>query len=77
MLTTDCVPDRAGAATEDFTRDWDGGETNDECEEIGWMYMDMSHYVPVYDRLVTPFLWYEYYQRVYKGWVHDLGIGTW
>jgi hypothetical protein len=68
ILTTDWVLDRAGAATEDFTTDWDG-ETNNECEGVGWMYMDMSDYVPVYDCLVTPFLWHEYYQRPYKGWV--------
>jgi hypothetical protein len=68
ILTTDWVLDKAGVATEEFTTDWDGGETNDECEEVGWMYMDMSDYVPVYDRLVTPFLRHEYYQRSYKGW---------
>jgi hypothetical protein len=69
ILTTDWVPDRLSAATEDFTMDWDGGETDHEFEEVGWMYMDMSDYVPVYDRLVTPFLWHEFYQRPYKGWV--------
>tara|TARA_R110002003_G_scaffold186_6_gene14556 strand:- start:7061 stop:7864 length:804 start_codon:yes stop_codon:yes gene_type:complete len=69
ILTTDWRHDRAALATEAFTMDWDGGETDNDCEDVGWMYMDMSDYVPVYARLVTPFNWHECYQRPYKGYV--------
>jgi hypothetical protein len=69
ILTTDWELDRAESATEVFTTDWDGGETDNDCEDVGWMYMDMSGYVPLYAGLVTPFNWYEYHQRPYKGYV--------
>jgi hypothetical protein len=69
ILTTEWGQDRAALATEVFTMDWDGGETDNDCADVGWMYMDMSDYVPMYARLVTPFNWHEHYQRPYKGYV--------
>jgi hypothetical protein len=42
ILTTDWErEEEVEVPTEEFTRDWDGGETDDGGEEVGWMYMDM------------------------------------
>ncbi|EUC49057.1 hypothetical protein COCMIDRAFT_2120 [Bipolaris oryzae ATCC 44560] len=71
ILTTDWERDEVEVPIEEFTRDWDGGETNDDAEEVGWMYMDMTDYVTVYDRLTGTFAWEEYYQRPYKSYVDD------
>jgi hypothetical protein len=66
VLTTDWQENRAAAATEVWTEDWEDGETDHEWEEIGWMYMDVMEYVVMYDRLVNPFEWHHYYERPYK-----------
>lgn len=71
ILTTYWEPEEEGEPTEEFTRDWDGGETDDGGEEVGWMYMDMTDYVAVYDRLNDTFAWHEYYERPYKSYVED------
>ncbi|EMD92634.1 hypothetical protein COCC4DRAFT_163026 [Bipolaris maydis ATCC 48331] len=71
ILTTEWEREEAEVPTEEFTRDWDGGETNDDAEEVGWMYMDMTDYVTVYDRLTDAFAWQEYYQRPYKSYVEN------
>jgi hypothetical protein len=59
--------------TEKFTIDWNGGETDNDCEDVGWMYIDMSNFIPMYRCLIMPCLWDEYYQRPYKGYVDDVG----
>ncbi|KAI8942911.1 hypothetical protein NX059_000950 [Plenodomus lindquistii] len=72
ILTTDWTPDEGvEVPIEEFTRDWDGGETDDGAEEVGWMYMDMLEYVAVYDRLLDVFAWHGYYKRPYKSYVED------
>ncbi|KAF2131241.1 hypothetical protein P153DRAFT_394602 [Dothidotthia symphoricarpi CBS 119687] len=71
ILTTDWELEEVEVPTEEFTRDWDGGETDNGAEEVGWMYMDMTDYVAVYDRLISIFAWHEYYERPYKSYVED------
>jgi hypothetical protein len=72
ILTTDWEQEEVEVPTEEFTRDWDGGETDDGAEEVGWMYMDMTYYVAVYDRLSSSgFSWHEHYERPYKSYVED------
>ncbi|KAH7065954.1 hypothetical protein BKA63DRAFT_168022 [Paraphoma chrysanthemicola] len=74
ILTTHFQPEEEeeeAEPTEEFTRDWDGGETDDGAEDVGWMYMDMTDYVAVYDRLNDSFAWLEYYERPYKSYVDD------
>jgi hypothetical protein len=71
ILTTDWELQEVEVPTEEFTRDWDGGETDDGAEEVGWMYMDMTDYVAVYDRLTRAYAWQEYYERPYKSYVED------
>jgi hypothetical protein len=71
ILTTDWKWDGEESPTEEFvTMNWDGGQTDEEGEEVGWMYMDMLEYVDVYERLLSSvFAWHEYYERPYKGYV--------
>jgi hypothetical protein len=72
ILTTDWELEEVEVPTEEFTRDWEGGETDDGAEEVGWMYMDMSDYVATYDRLTSSaFSWHELYERPYKSYVED------
>jgi hypothetical protein len=71
ILTTDWSLEEGEMPTEEFTRDWDGGETDDGAEDVGWMYIDMTDYVAVYDRLIDVFAWEEYYERPYKSYVDD------
>lgn len=52
-------------------KDQDGGETDNDDEEVGWMYMDMKDYIAVYDRLTSPFAWQEHYERPYKSYVES------
>jgi hypothetical protein len=70
ILTTDWKWDRGNVPTEEFTVDWDGGETDNDHEDVGWMYMDMTDYGVVYNRL-TRFgsEWDHFYERPYKGYV--------
>jgi hypothetical protein len=72
ILTTDWELDEVDVPKEEFTRDWDGAETDDGAEEVGWMYMDMTDYVTVYDRLLSVFAWEECYERPYKSYVDDV-----
>jgi hypothetical protein len=53
ILPTDWELEEVEVSMEEFTRDWDGGETDDGAEHVGWMYMDMTDYVAVYDRLTS------------------------
>ncbi|KAH7067800.1 hypothetical protein FB567DRAFT_541742 [Paraphoma chrysanthemicola] len=69
ILTTHWGPEEEAEPTEEFTTDWDGGETDDDAEDVGWMYVDMTDYVAVYDRLNDIFAWEEYYERPYKSYV--------
>jgi hypothetical protein len=71
ILTTDWTAEEEGAPTEEFTRDWDGGETDDGFEYVGWMYIDMSDYAGVYTTLIDAFGWEELYERPYKSYVDD------
>jgi hypothetical protein len=71
ILTTDWPYEEEGPPTEEFTRDWDGGETDDDGEDVGWMYIDMSDYCAMYCSLMTGFGWMELYERPYKSYVDD------
>jgi hypothetical protein len=73
ILTTDFTAEEEeeGAPTEEFTRDWDGGETDDDWEDVGWMYIDTMDYAGVYVTLNAAAGWEEMYERPYKGYVDD------
>jgi hypothetical protein len=68
LLTID-FPEEAGVPTEEFTRDWEDGETNDDHENVGWMYIDMTDYVGKYSQFTSVFGWEEFYERPQKGYV--------
>jgi hypothetical protein len=68
ILTID-FPEEAGVPTEEFTRDWEGGETNDDHENVGWMYIDMTDYVGKYTDFTSGLGWEEHYERPQKGYV--------
>ncbi|KAF2130128.1 hypothetical protein P153DRAFT_385365 [Dothidotthia symphoricarpi CBS 119687] len=65
ILTTDWQEDRVAVVAED----WEDGETDEDWEEVGWMYMDVREYVDMYNRLDNAFDWRDFYQRPYKGYV--------
>lgn len=51
---------------ENIAEGWEDGETDDPCEEAGWMYTFVSEYVEWYDRLVYDD-WYDpWYRRPEK-----------
>jgi hypothetical protein len=69
LLSADWDREEAGVPTEEFTTDWDGGETDDDHEDVGWMYFDMTDYAAKYTQLTSAFGWEEYYERPQKGYV--------
>ena len=48
---------------EDEKFDWEGGGTNSDHEDVGWMYVDASDYVDVQDQLQGEDFWPELYVR--------------
>jgi hypothetical protein len=52
-----------------WTEDWDGGETDDGVEDVGWMYMDISEYVHIYNQLTNIYRWDILYERPTKSYV--------
>jgi hypothetical protein len=55
--------------TTPWTEDWDGGETDDGVEDVGWMYMDISEYVHIYNQLTNIHWWDMLYERPTKCYV--------
>ncbi|KAL2004628.1 hypothetical protein VTN00DRAFT_3364 [Thermoascus crustaceus] len=43
--------------------DWEDGETDEEEEDVGWMYMAVTDYVEWYDLFHEPEHWYDAYSR--------------
>ncbi|KAF9888673.1 hypothetical protein FE257_008431 [Aspergillus nanangensis] len=43
--------------------EWHDGSTDEEEEDVGWMYMSVSDYVEWYERLHEPEYWYGAYAR--------------
>ena len=72
ILTTDWELAEESTSTEEFTHDWDGGETDNDSEMVGWMYIEMSDYVPKYASLVRAADWYDFSQRPNKSWPDQL-----
>jgi hypothetical protein len=52
-----------------WTEDWDGGETDEGLEDVGWMYMDTSDYVGNYSKLTDCHWWKLLYERPTKSYV--------
>lgn len=42
---------------------WDDGQTDDEEEDVGWMYLSVCEHVEMYEKLVEPEYWSEAYVR--------------
>lgn len=42
---------------------WEGGVTNSEFEDVGWMHMDVGGYVDVQNRLCDGYFWGDDYVR--------------
>ncbi|CAN9199103.1 unnamed protein product [Alternaria alternata] len=59
----DSEGDEAEEDEEDEKFDWEGGETNSDHEDVGWMYVDTSDYVDVQDQLQEGDCWPELYVR--------------
>ncbi|KAF2467384.1 uncharacterized protein BDR25DRAFT_159915, partial [Lindgomyces ingoldianus] len=59
ILTTDWQEDRVAAVAEG----WEDGETNENWEEVGWMYMGVMEYIDMYNRLDNAFEWLDWYER--------------
>ena len=59
----DSEVDEAEEDEEDEKFDWEGGETNSDHEDVGWMYVDASDYVDVQDQLQEEDFWPELYVR--------------
>jgi hypothetical protein len=71
ILTTDWVEaegEEEDPKTESWEHEWDGGETPDDQEDVGWTYMEVDDYVSWYYHLTDDF-WDTLYSRPYKGYV--------
>ncbi|XP_014553014.1 hypothetical protein COCVIDRAFT_108837, partial [Bipolaris victoriae FI3] len=72
ILTTDWeLEEEVDVPHMHISRDWEGGETDDVSEEVGWMYMETTEYVDMYDRLTGAFAWHEHYQRPHRNWIEN------
>jgi len=58
-VTTDGQYERCAVVAEG----WDDGESDDETEEVGWMYMEVSKYVQACNGLENSYGWMGIYQR--------------
>ncbi len=59
---------------EERTCPWEGGMTDDEFENVGWMYKEVCEYVRIHDQLQEPDTFYDeaYYHRPpLLGWAID------
>jgi hypothetical protein len=48
---------------EDEKLDWEGGETNSEFEDVGWMYIDTGDYMDTYNQMRDHDNWQDMYLR--------------
>ena len=69
ILNADWDGEEAEVPNEEFTQAWDGGETNDDYEDVGRMWMDMTDYAAKYTQLTSAFGWEEYYERPQKDYL--------
>lgn len=59
LLTTDWAEEEPSKPTESFEfADWDGGETDNEHENVGWRYIELSDYFTQYNAL-TDASWFD------------------
>ncbi|CAI6301158.1 unnamed protein product [Periconia digitata] len=66
ILTTDWKGDRTTTTAEG----WEDGETDNEHEDVGWMYMEAIDCIEMYRNLIDPSSWTDpYYSRPYKGFI--------
>jgi hypothetical protein len=65
ILTTNWQQPRVATVAEG----WEDGETDHEHEEVGWMYMDASAFVDMYNILDNAFYWSEWYERPASGYI--------
>lgn len=66
-LTTDWHGKRAETVAEGY----EDGETDDEMEEVGWMYTEVSGRTATYVHLMDACHWEVMYMRQYAGYVED------
>jgi hypothetical protein len=59
----DSEEDEAEEDEEDEKFEWEGGETNNDHEDVGWMYVEISDYFEVQDQLQQDDFWPELYLR--------------
>jgi hypothetical protein len=72
ILTTNWVREEGeeeDPITVAWDHEWDGGETNNDQEDVGWMYMDVTSYVPYYSHLTNSSSWDTIYSRPYKSYI--------
>jgi hypothetical protein len=72
ILTTNWVGEEGeeeDPITVTWDHEWDGGETNNDQEDVGWMYMDVTNYVPYYSHLTNSYFWDTIYSRPFKGYI--------
>ena len=55
----DSEEDETEEDEEDEKFDWEGGETNGEFEDVGWMYVNVCEYIDVQNQLLQKDFWPE------------------
>ena len=67
VLTTDWKDRRSVAIPEG----WEGGDTDDPTEDVGWMYIDVQQHVETYRDMIDADAWWEQprYERLFKGFI--------
>ncbi|KAH7317109.1 hypothetical protein B0I35DRAFT_479884 [Stachybotrys elegans] len=64
LVSRDWTPDSQDDEPEEEERlDWEGGETNSEYEDVGWMYVNAYEYVDVQNQLRDGGDWADMYVR--------------
>jgi hypothetical protein len=61
--TPESEQDEAEEDEEDEKLDWEGGKTNGEFEDVGWMYVGTDEYIDVQNQLQEDDFWPEMYLR--------------
>jgi hypothetical protein len=59
----DSEQDEAEEDEEDEKLDWEGGETNGEFEDVGWMYVEVCEYINIQNQLLEDDFWPKMYVR--------------
>jgi hypothetical protein len=59
----DSEPDELEEDDDDEKYYWEGGETNNDHEDVGWMYVNTYEYTDVQNQLLENFFWPDYYVR--------------